>query len=266
MQPTTAFVTLCDRNYFPRALRTIEDLRTSGQWQGDLVLVTVDFEPPLHLLTPFRVLSHCVKHIQTDALVEILKKNPMRHRADNSHLGKLTQWDKLQVFSSFFQQWKRICFLDAGLRVFNTVEPLLALPYEGLFLAPDDSDPYDNGNRLGCQFDLSANPAAAHALLAEFGNDIVSYRYFLDCMFVFDTALINLCDRTHMEAAMNAYPISYSNDMGIINLFFTVKHKVWKAFPQRTEGGKYLFGWCELNYRERPAASEFHFLKYPMIR
>jgi len=263
---TTAFVTLCDQAYFPRALRTIEDIRTSGQWLGDLVLVAVDFEPPPEALTPFRVLVRRVEHLKTDDLVRALKENPIRAMADGRHFGKLTQWDKLQVFGPFFKAWKRICFLDAGLRVFNAVAPLLELPYENTIRAPDDSDPYDNGNRLGCQLDLTANPPVTHALLKDFGNDLALERYFLNCIFVFDTAIMDLCSQDELVAAMNQYPISLTNEMGIMNLLFTVKHRVWKPFPQRTAGGKYLFGWSELNYRERPAATEFHFLKYPMIR
>jgi len=263
---STAFVTLCDQAYFSKALRTIEDLRTNGQWQGDLVLVAVDFDPPVAALTPFRVLVRRVEHIATDALVRALKENPIRAMADNRHFGKLTQWDKLQVFGPFFKAWKRICFLDAGLRVFNEVAPLLELPYENALLAPDDSDPYDNGNRLGCQLDLTANPPVTHALLTAFGNDLASSRYFLNCIFVFDTALLNLCGQDDLAATMNTYPISLTNEMGIMNLLFTVKHRVWKPFPQKTASGKYLFGWCELNYRERPPPSAFHFLKYPLIR
>ena len=265
MQPPTAFVTLCDRAYFPKALRTIEDLRTNGQWQGDLLLVAVDFEPSVETLTPFRVLVKRVEHLKTDDLVRALKETPIKAMADGRHFGKLTQWDKLQVFHPFFKAWKRICFLDAGLRVFHAVAPLLELPFENAILAPDDSDPYDNGNRLGCQLDLTANPPVAHALLTAFGNDLASERYFLNCIFVFDTALIDVCSQDDLVAAMNTYPISLTNEMGIMNLLFTIKHKVWKPFPQRTASGKYLFGWCELNYRERPPATEFHFLKYPRV-
>jgi hypothetical protein len=263
----TVFVTLTDRGYFPRALRTIEDLRTNGQWIGDIVLVAVDFEPPPDALTAFRVLVHRVEHLKTDGLVRVLKEKPfVNPPSDNRQFDKLTQWDKLQVFSDFFTKWHRVCFLDAGLRVFNSVAPLLALPYEGALLAPDDSDPYDNGNRLGCQLDLQANPEATLRVLEAFGNDVASYRYFLNCIFVFDTALIGRCNLAELEQAMNAYPVCRTNEMALMNLMFTVKHKVWRAFPQKTNEGKYLFGWCELNYRERPAASEFHFVKYPMIR
>jgi hypothetical protein len=65
-----------------------------------------------------------------------------------------------------------------------------------------------------------------------------------------------------MKAWMVEYPICCCNEMGIMNLFFTVHHGIWDAFPQRT-GSKYLFGWNEANYKERPTWESFVFMKYP---
>ena len=41
----TVVVTLTDENYFNRAKRTILDVRTKGKWTGDIVLITVGFNP-----------------------------------------------------------------------------------------------------------------------------------------------------------------------------------------------------------------------------
>jgi hypothetical protein len=182
---------------------------------------------------------------------------------DNRHLGKLYQWDKLQVFRKEMAAWKRIIFLDAGIRVFNSLEPLLALPWKGSFLAPDDSDPYDNGRRFNVQLDLSANPEVTKRLIQTFSPSILTRPYFLNCMFVFDTALLENVSYDDLVQAMNDYPICMCNEMGILNLLFTFKLEAWKPFPQRV-GNRYLFGWSEANYRESPPASAFHFLKYSL--
>jgi hypothetical protein len=215
---------------------------------------------------------------------------------DNRHYGKVYQWDKFYIFSEFFKQWKRVVFLDAGIRILDSVEYLLGLPYKGKFLSPDDSDPYDNGNRLKIQFDWDANPVANNKLIEDFGIDWFSSKYFLNCIFLFDTSLLQKNTVEEMKEMMMKYPISLCNEMGIMNLYWTVKHKVWEAFPQRTAGcqnegysaampkvpnlsnnavantkvslnseldnSKYLFGWSELNYRERPTWQQFCFLKY----
>lgn len=254
----TAVVTLCDATYFPKAKRTLQEVREAGGWAGDLVLFAVDFEP--EAIPGVTVIP--ISHLDTSQLVASLKAHPIRPMEDNRHLGKLYQWDKLQVFrKELVAPWKRIVFLDAGIRVFNSLEPLLALPWKGAFLAPDDSDPYDNGRRFGVQLDLSANPGATERLFQDYDRSILTRPYFLNCMFVFDTALLDQVSYEDLVEAMNAYPICMCNEMGILNLLFTFKLGVWRPFPQRV-GSRYLFGWSEANYRESPSASSFHFLKY----
>lgn len=254
---STVFVTLCDRSYHAKALRTLEELRTNGKWTGDTVLLAVDFLP--EPIPGVRIVQ--VQHLSTDNLLAQWKTNPIRPMEDNRHLGKLYQWDKLQVFTLYFRQWERVVFLDAGIRIFDTVQPLLDLDWRGKLLAPDDSDPYDNGVRFRVQLDLDANPRVKDTLLSVYPESILDEHYFLNCIFVFDTALINQVSLTDLESAMNAYPICMCNEMGIMNLLFTFKLRVWHPLPQRTSD-KYLFGWSERNYTEGPTWKDFHFLKY----
>lgn len=249
---TTAFVSLTDASYYDRALCTLTDLRERGGWTGDVVLICVDFDPaPIER----NVIIHKVDHIDHTPLWETWKDFPIPAAQDGRHYKKVYQWDKLQVFSEYFRQWDRVIFLDAGLRVLDSVEPLLELEWKKKFLAPDDSDPYDNGNRFQCQVHLDANPKVKEKFLKQF--DMLNDRYFLNCIFVFDT---NLGNMDTMKSWMYEFPVMACNEMGIMNMFFK-DH--WSAFPQRV-GSKYLFGWCELNYTEKPKWDQFHFLKYPV--
>jgi len=258
---STVFVTLTDASYYSKALRTINELRTNGQWTGDVVLIAVDFTPePMEGVQVFET-----THIDTNGLLASFREHPIRPMADNRHFAKLYQWDKLQIFKPFFKSWERVVFLDAGLRVFHTVQPLLDIDWKGKFLAPDDSDPYDNGVRFRIQLDLQANPAVTQKLLEDYPESILDGHYFLNCMFVFDTALLERISFEEMEAAMNRYPICMCNEMGIMNLLLTFKLGVWCPFPQKV-GGNYLFGWSENNYHDIRDWSSFHFMKYPTTR
>lgn len=262
----TVFVTLTDAGYFEKAKRTIQETRIRGGWNGDIVLITVNFIAAgvdAEFLRKYRVQEFPVSHINTDGLVAALKATPIRAMPDGRHFSKLTQWDKIYSFSPFFRRWRRVAFLDAGLRVLDSVQPLLDLQWEGRFLAPDDSEPFDNGNRFRCQLDLDANPAVLAELLTEYPQSILDEKYFLNCMYIYDTAILDKIRPTDMEAAMNAYPISLCNEMGIMNLLITFKHGLWRSFPHRTSEGKYLFGWNERNYPEGPTWESFHFMKYP---
>lgn len=254
---STVFVTLCDKTYFSKACRTIGELKTNGQWKGDIVLLAIDFYPsPLD-----GVLIWNVGHIDTTTLVHQLHEHPIQPMDDNRHFGKLYQWDKLRIFSDHFKKWERVVFLDAGIRVFDSVQPLLDVDWRGKFLAPDDSDPYDNGNRFCSQLDLKANSEAVQRLFQEYPETILNEHYFLNCIFMFDTSIIDENMLPSMIEDMNKFPICMCNEMGIMNLWMTFRLRVWQPFPQKVNN-KYLFGWCERNYREGPDYTSFHFLKY----
>lgn len=257
--PSTVVVSLTDASYMEKAHRTLTELQTKGQWYGDTVLLCVDVDPPQ---IPG---VQCVRihHLDTSSLLAQWKTHPIRPMPDNRHYGKQYQWDKLQVFAPYFRQWKRVVFLDAGLRIFDSLQPLLDLEWQGKFLAPDDADPYDNGVRFRVQLDLDANPTVTQDLFTTYPVSILDEHYFLNCIFVYDTDLLRQVSLRDLETAMNAYPICMCNEMGILNLLFTFKLRVWHPFPIRV-GSKYLFGWSERNYREGPSSSSFHFLKYSL--
>lgn len=249
-------MTLCDASYFPKARRTIRELQVHGKWLGDIVLLAVDFKPE-----PIRgVRIRHITHMNTEPLLEQWKTHPIQAMPDNRHYGKIYQWDKLQVFTPYFKQWDRVVFVDAGMRIFDIVQPLLDLPWRHCLLAPDDADPYDNGSRFKRQLDLTANPDATARLLETYGEGILDRRYFNNCIFVFDTQLIDTTTLPRLQKMMVDFPIFLCNETGLMNVAFW---EVWKAFPQRV-GTKYLFAWAENNYEEGPDWGDFHFIKYSL--
>jgi hypothetical protein len=260
----TVVVTLTDVGYFSKAKRTIIDVRSRGEWTGDLVLITVGFDAPRNFLDFYKVTQKRVEHINTDYLVEQYHKYPLKTREDNRHLLKLSQWDKIYVFDEWFKQWNKVIFLDAGLRVFDKISILDSINCDGKIMAPDDVPSYGN-QRFEAMMELSANPPAAQKLLEEYSQDILKGRYFLNCIWVYDTSLINMCNMTEMIEAMNKYPICRCNEMTIMNLLFTFKYKVWKPFPEFIENGKRLFGWVEndRDYGPYNTWRNFCFIKYP---
>ena len=66
----TVVVTLTDVGYFSRAKRTIIDIRSRGEYTGDLVLITVGFDAPSNFLDFYNVIQRRVEHINTDYLIE----------------------------------------------------------------------------------------------------------------------------------------------------------------------------------------------------
>lgn len=257
----TVFVTLCDKTYHSKAVKTIEELQTNGLWGGDIVLIAVDFEPE-HMKG---VTIYKTTHVDTSKLFEQWKTHPIQALPDNRHYGKIYQWDKLQVFKKHFQKWKRVVFLDAGLRIFNSVQPLLDLDWKGKLLAPDDAHPNDNGNRYRTQLDHTANPEVTQKLFSEYPQSICDEHYFNNPIFVYDTKILNtMITFDELIQTMNKYPIFMCNETGLMNLIFNYKLKIWQTFPEKV-GNKILFGWAENNY---PGSnwSDFHFIKYSLTR
>jgi len=258
-----ACAVLSDLKYAPRALLTMGELRGAGAWQGEIVYVCVDFEPDAQLkaqLDALRVTLRRVAHIPTEELVRQLRAHPLRTPDDNRHFGKLTQWDKLQLFDPWFKQWDAVLYVDAGMRIVNSVAPFFAQPWRGAIIAPMDR-PRDPANNFACQLDLNANQQATATLMHDFGAEILLERYFLNCMWLYDTGIIDVCDFRALEQGMNRYPLCMTNEMALMNLYFTFKHKLWKPL-QVQQGDRILFAWTEAIYPGK-ALGDFHMLKYP---
>jgi hypothetical protein len=286
----TVVVTLTDQNYFYKVKRTILDIRSRGEWNGDLVLITVGFDAPSTFLDYYKITPFRVEHINTNELVEKYKKCPIRPTCDNREFAKLTQWDKFYVFDTFFFQWDKVIYLDAGLRVLDRIQYLADLPCENAIIAPDDSPSYDGNKRFGGIIETDRNPEVVDALWKEYDPSILLSRYFLNCIWMYDTSLLKTVCFNDFVHAMNKYPICRCNEMTIMNLLLTFKHKVWKPFPEfiqfvqrdpigltfkhsvarpipeyvETVVQKRLFGWTE---HDRDYGNttwrDFCFLKYP---
>lgn len=258
---STAFVTLCDEAYLHKAIQTIKDIRGVGQWTGDLVLITVGFTLPEDIQKKYSITTTSFLPIQTDSLLAHFRANPFTEpTCDGREFKKCTQWEKLHVFDSFFCQWERIVFIDAGLRLLDGVDNFLSLEWRGHFLAPDDTW-NDPSKTFRCQLEIPKNEEHLQVLDSNYGN-ILDQKYFLNCIFLFDTSLLTNTSKEEMVMIMNTFPIWRTNEMGVMNIFFTFYLKVWTPFPTFAKNGKYLFDWCEYN---RPSTRWYQYcaLKYP---
>jgi len=259
----TVVVTVTDAPYYERAKRTIIDARSRGEWRGDIVLITIGFSPSRNFLDYYNVTERRYDHVDVKNLVEQYRQFPLKTVSDNRHVLKLAQWNKLYVFDTWFKQWNKVIFFDSGLRIFDKVSILDELKCDGKILAPDDAPPNNTDKRFRVQVELTANPEAAKRLLTEHSESILDGRYFLNCIWVYDTSLLSICNVSHLIEEMNKYPICRCNEMTLMNLLFTFKHKVWEAFPEFIDNGKRLFGWVDYEPDPRKTWRDYCFIKYP---
>ena len=258
---STAVVTLCDAGYFGKAQNTIRDIRTRGQWQGPIILVAVDFVPDPAFLTEQNVQIATFPRIPLEQLLDAYHKSPLSTAThDGREFKKTTQWEKLHLFDPFFKQWERIVYVDAGLRILDSLDNFLSLEWRGKLLALDDTW-LDSSKRFRGQLEMVNQPEALKAYTDTYGSGVLDETYFLNCIWIHDTSLS--VTKEELIDVMNAYPIWRTNEMGVMNTLFTFKYRVWTPFPLTTPSGKYLFDWCELN---RPGThwTQYCALKYPV--
>ena len=271
MEKSTVFVLVADYAYMRHAKRTIVDLRSRGEWRGDIVLIPlsgVDFGKTF--LDFYRILTpHFPEIKEKSMLAAMLNHTTFTDTIDGREITKMNQWEKLHVFDPYFLQWKRVVFLDAGLRVLDSVHnSILKLDCTNSFMAPDDGGNfiYPNPNKLfETQISKTFYKRMIDSLNCFGGIKILKEPYFLNCMWMYDTSILHTCSKNEMIAGMLEHPICKTNEMGIMNLYLHFKYGLWKPFPKHVDDStmKILFDWCESNNPDPSTWRDYSFLKYP---
>jgi len=253
-------VILTDEKDQERAERTIHGVRTTGKWIKDIVWVAIAFDPDEAFVQRWNVQILKRSPIDVRWLWDLRQNNPMS-KTDHREIKKLVQFSKWRVFDPFFHKWRSMLYIDAGTHIANPIELIFRVPHKGFFVAPDDRYPFnDPGKTFRIQWDATSMPDRY--------RDLVEYcrkidpewpdqgGYFLNCMWLMDTSLIRETTVDDLVALLRRFPISRTNEMAIMNLYF---HDNWRALPERHDG-QLLFDWTERFGRKTP---EYILLKYP---
>jgi len=260
----TLVLLVSDARYYPSTKETINMLRTNGEWQGNIGIITLDdFKLPeedkIHLLE-FKFPS-----IDKSTLMQKITAMGGFEGSDKRELLKPNQWEKLQVFDDFFKKWQRIVFLDAGMKIIHSIRPLLDLDFKNAFLAPQDEGHVKNKFKFFDDQLDKGDPAVFQKCVADFfeGDSVrLKVPYFLNCMWVMDTSIL----KTHVKKEefvkiMNEYPLCRTNEMCVMNLLLHFRHHLWRPFPVFTSQGRRLFIWSTSNDPE-VKVDDCHFIKY----
>ena len=260
VEAPTVFALVTDVNYFSKAKRTIMDLRSKGTWQGDIVLITIDFDLNANFKDFYNIIEVKFPQIDKTELLSKIGANGFSN-SDKREIHKLNQWEKLHIFDDYFTKWSRVVFLDAGLRVLDNISYLLEINYKGKLIAPKDGKLY-NHQEFDCQLSYD-RPELIDELKNEFGEDSLKQSYFLNCIWIYDTSILKICNKDMLIDAMNKYTFCRTNEMGVMNIMFHLKHKLWTRLPIKASNGKILFDWCELN-NSNTNWREYCYIKYPV--
>lgn len=263
MEDSTVFALVTDKTYLYKAIVTINDIRKTGDWNGDIVLITIGFDLDENYIKMYNLIEATFPLIDKSILLKKIGQNGFTN-SDKREINKLNQWEKLHIFDDYFLKWKRVVFLDAGLRVLHDVQCLLELDYKNHILAPNDASPNFRPDQI-FKYQLSwDNLDVIELVKTDFGDKIFNSQHMLNCIWIYDTNILKICNKEQLIEAMNKYTLCKTNEMGIMNLLFHFKYKLWREFPLKIPSGKYLFEWCELNHSFPTTWKDYCFLKYPV--
>jgi hypothetical protein len=134
---------------------------------------------------------------------------------------KIFQYHKFYLFNTFFKQWDFIFYIDAGTNVYSSIEPIINSYVPNKFLAHSDAYPSYEW-KLRIQF-------IEDSLFADLEQEYnLNVDYPQTTIMLYDTNLINDDTFNVLISLSERYPISKTNDQGIIALYVTNIKKCWE--------------------------------------
>lgn len=223
MNPDICAVFLCNKSFLKKFKYTCNLLITSGNYIGDICLVIGDdlnnddiFND--EFIKNNNIIVQYFPNIQfSNEFLEIQEK---MQRSSHWFIKRF-QFHKLHLFSLFFKKWDYIFYLDCGITIFSDVTPILNEITENTLLAHSASN-YES--KLISQFDKN-NEQYFPILNEKYNLDV---DYFQSAMMLYDTKIIQNDTFDNLVNLLLEYPISITNDQGIISLYFTNIQPVFK--------------------------------------
>lgn len=253
-------VVLSDEKDHARAEETLKSVRMAGKWRGSLVWIVLGFDPPADFISRWNIDvmrrdAYCMQW-----LWDLRRRHPFQN-SDGRESSKLIQFSKWRVFDMEFRRYKSLLYLDAGTYIGHPIEPIFSVDHEGKFVAQDDRYPFDNPDKnFQGQWDISCMPdkfKELEELCESIEPDwLTTGGYFLNCMWLMDTQLIQPDTQQVLLGLSRRFPIAKTNEMAIMNLHF---YKNWKPMPEKL-GDLRIFDWTE---RYGRMTQEYMLLKYP---
>jgi hypothetical protein len=251
----TCIALVSNRAYLRKALLTIWEVRLFGKYRGDVVLVVGDDLKDLVKVigkSRLRIIPVYFPDIDRSQENRVLDELPGATYAQRS---KSFQFHKFFCFSTFFKQWEKVLYLDAYMKIFAPLTPVLKIDCANSIVAHSDGHPTYEWT-LADQFNFSDFPDLL-ALLSTIVN--LSVDYFQTGMMYYDTSIIDEKTLGELIDLSQKFPNSRTNEQGILNIWAQRK-SIWTKLPVERHGRRFLYDYCE---RKEFDCEDYIMLKYP---
>lgn len=204
-------------------------IRVEGQYDGEVILLTGKYTPTLFIkeirrrnnVSVFRFPKIIFNQETEDSL-----KNLNTGNNPNRHLTKNFQWNKLHLFDSWIKDWDYIFYLDINMSIHDDIKPILKnLPLNGFHARSDSYPTYEW--KLESQFDQT--DIKYNKLSSSY--DLEINNYFQTGVMYFDTKIIDNNTKKEIIDLVQTYPISITNEQGILNIYFIFMKNLYKELP-----------------------------------
>ncbi len=220
----------------------IKNCRTEGKYNGDVIVITSFFFPAflykLFLKHSKKIFFFKFPKIKFTKTAEKSYKNLETQGMPNRYLTKNFQWHKVHIFDKKLKKWDFIFYMDINMTIHSDIgEIFKTLPNNRLFAR---SDNYPNNEMsLSSQFDNSSK----HYKDLELIFDLTIKNYFQTGLLFFDSKIINNSTKNEIISLANKYPISTTNEQGILNLYFKFIKNCQTELPFHIDGKISYFYW-----------------------
>ena len=225
-------VFVCDKNYFNKFVDTCNELITIGKYSANICLVIGDDLHNDEMLDCEFIKNNniVIKYFPNIPFSNEFLEVNNKINSDGRNITKRFQWHKLHLFNVFFKQWNYMFYLDCGMTIFDDISPILAQATENTLLAHSDAYPFYEW-KLHIQFDKT-NIEYFSNLNNKYNLDI---DYFQTGMMLYDTGIIEDDTYDNLLHLSHEYPISRTNEQGIIALYFTNIKPLFKQIKTHNE-------------------------------
>ena len=211
-------VFVCNKAYFNKFINTCNQLLLNGNYKGDICLVIGnDLQNDKLLESEIIVKNNIeIKHFPDIQFSDKFIETNNKINCDGYNKTKKFQWHKLHLFNTFFKKWNYIFYIDCGITIFSDITPILNEVKENTLCAHSDAYPTYVW-KLYTQFDIQNNEYSKK-LMNKYNLNI---DYFQTTIMLYDTKIIEDDTFNNLLELSHEYPISKTNEQGIIALYFT---------------------------------------------
>lgn len=200
--------------YFPTFY---QNLIKNGNYKGEVIILT-------SILSP----TFLISEIRNNNKITVLRFKKIKFsRAANNVLSSLStglepnrhktkpfQWHKINLFSEKMKKWRFVFYLDINMTVHHDINKILNFYPENKLYVRSDGYPEFSTN-LASQFDQTKKEYSNLKKL--FNLDKIDY--FQTGLIYYDTNLISKESIRNIVKLVEDFPISLTNEQGIMNLF-----------------------------------------------